>query len=259
MERSNLGKGLRLYFLGQVFALISIEGMTLALIPLMAAVMNSAFQLERQWTVYMPYGAKEMEAMTLSPDVLVPYALLTLLLGIVMLVCDIVSLVALVKLRREHPLYRRALFLTLVAAGIQILTALLQWEGIFVSAAWLAIACAATVFFLQGTNDILIQRTGELEARYNTLALRGRVVPWIYVICTVLTWLLAWGVESYTMAAGSDVADRLHVGLCGSRYHLGGGGGSALPDLSVEGQPSPDRSVPREKRDAAHSLGGMIF
>lgn len=54
MERSNLGKGLRLYFLGQVFALISIEGMTLALIPLMAAVMNSAFQLERQWTVYMP-------------------------------------------------------------------------------------------------------------------------------------------------------------------------------------------------------------
>lgn len=201
MERSNLGKGLRLYFLGQVFALISIEGMTLALIPLMAAVMNSTFQLERQWTVYMPYGAKEMEAMTLSPDVLVPYALLTLLLGIVMLVCDIVSLVALVKLRREHPLYRRALFLTLVAAGIQILTALLQWEGIFVSAAWLAIACAATVFFLQGTNDILIQRTGELEARYNTLALRGRVVPWIYVICTVLTWLLAWGVESYTMAA----------------------------------------------------------
>ena len=100
MERSNLGRGLRLYFLGQVFALISIEGMTLALIPLMAAVMNSAFQLERQWTVYMPYGAKEMEAMTLSPDVLVPYALLTLLLGIVMLVCDIVSLVALVKLRR---------------------------------------------------------------------------------------------------------------------------------------------------------------
>lgn len=147
MERSNLGKGLRLYFLGQVFALISIEGMTLALIPLMAAVMNSAFQLERQWTVYMPYGAKEMEAMTLSPDVLVPYALLTLLLGIVMLVCDIVSLVALVKLRREHPLYRRALFLTLVAAGVQILTALLQWEGIFVSAAWLAIACVPQQYF----------------------------------------------------------------------------------------------------------------
>lgn len=201
MKRSTLGKGLRLYFLGQIVGLISVEGMTLALIPLMSAVMDAAFQLERQWTVYMPYGAKEMEAMTLSPDVLVPYALLTLLLGIVMLVCDIVSLVALVKLRREHPLYRRALFLTLVAAGIQILTALLQWEGIFVSAAWLAIACAATVFFLQGTNDILIQRTGELEARYNTLALRGRVVPWVYVICTVLTWLLAWGVESYALAA----------------------------------------------------------
>ncbi len=202
MERKRLGRNLRLYLLGQMVSLAGLVGMALALIPLLSSLVNAeTFQVKDQWTIYMPYGSKVVESLALPAEVLAYNTTVTLLLAAVILAGGGASLAALVQMRQEHHLYRRAMILTLAAIVTQILSSLLRWDGPFVIAAWLAMSCAGTVSLFQGTRDILIRHAGELEPRYNMLALRGRMIPWAYTICIVIAYLLVWGVKSYVLAA----------------------------------------------------------